>query len=305
MKKIFGTMLLILALCSLGMAQSSTSTSGAVVNNAPTIVGASAQNTAGAVAAANPSQTVSVGVGSVSNPTVTNGATANPTQTITQSPNQSTSINQTFAAADAGQGRWFVNPAQPFEAPVLPYFGPWNTGANILDDLRTMPTNISDRMAKAMYNGGVSWRISYLYDPPGHPYQCKLLFSLPSMPLMVDGKQAVNAKGELLYVLDEAKFTKAAYIFLQGDKKATTVDLIAMAAHLALKMGANGIFIIKAVTLTSVSSSGWGVGAGSVGGFLDGPGLSKAQSYSAGTGFNRASTKPLYRAGMVVLAVRE
>ena len=38
---------------------------------------------------------------------------------------------------------------------------------------------------------------------------------------------------------------------------------------------------------------------------LTGSSLDKAQSYSAGTGYNRATTKPVYREGLVVLAVRE
>jgi hypothetical protein len=240
-----------------------------------------------ALAQTTANSTVATTTSAVASPTI------NPSQTIN------------FPASDPGQGRWFSNAVQPFEAPVLPYFGPWNTGANILDDLRTMPQDITPRLAKAMYHGGVKVRINYLYDPPAHPDHCKLLFSLPSKPLMVNGKQATNDKNEPLFVLDEQKFTRVAYIFLQGDKNADTADVIAKAAQEAIKMGANGIFVIKKVTLTSVSASGWGFGAGAVNGFLTGPGLDKAQSYSAGTGYNRATTKPVYREGMVVMAVLE
>jgi hypothetical protein len=158
-----------------------------------------------------------------------------------------------------------------------------------------------------MYKGGVKVRVNVLFDPPPNVKgSCKLLYSLPSKPLLgTDGKQLVNSKGEPLFILDEDKFRRAAYIFLQGDKNADTADVIAKAVIEAMKLGANAIVIVKKVTLTSVTSSGWGVGAGAVQGMLTGPGLDKAQSYSAGTGYNRATTKPVYREGLVVLAVRE
>jgi hypothetical protein len=227
------------------------------------------------------------------------------TSTVTTTTVANASPTFIYGTPDPGMGRWFANPVQPFETPAIPYFGPWSTGANILDDLRTMPQDISARLAKAMYRGGVKVRINYLYDPVAHPDHCRLLFSLPSKPLTVNGKQAVNEKDEPLYVLDEMKFTRVAYIFLQGDKDADTADVVGRAAGEAMKMGANGIFVIKKVTLVNVSASGWGVGAGAVNGFLTGPGLDKAQSYSAGTGYNRATTRPMYREGMVVMAVLE
>ena len=198
----------------------------------------------------------------VASPTITSTLSSNPSQTISQSPNQT--VNQTFAAADAGQGRWFATPVQPYEAPVLPYFGPWNTGANILDDLRTLPQEISLPTAKLMYRGGVKVRVNVLFDPPPNTRgTCKLLYSLPTMPLMKEGKQVTNAKGEPLYVLNEAMFRRAAYIFLQGDKNADTADVIAKAVIEAMKLGANGIILVKKVTLTSVIVIGLGIRRGS------------------------------------------
>ena len=68
--------------------------------------------------------------------------------------NAAAAITQNFAASDPTTGRLFTNAVQPYQAPVLPYLGPWSTGSNIIDDLRLLPDVISLEQAKLMYNGG-------------------------------------------------------------------------------------------------------------------------------------------------------
>ena len=189
-------------------------------------------------------------------------------------------INQTFAAGDATTGRLFVQPVQPYSAPVLPYLGPWNTGSNIVDDLRLLPEIISLDQAKMMYNGGVSARINRMADGSLQFQECKLLTQLPN------------------------KYERKAFIFLQGNKKATTVDVVGKAVIEALNSGADAIYLMKKVTGTETSSTGFGIGIGYVSGGLNGAEMNQAQAASGGTGFNHATAKPVYTEGMVVLALK-
>ena len=206
---------------------------------------------------------------------------AQTTATATSTNTVGAAINQNFAAGDPTTGRLFVSPVQSYQAPVLPYLGPWSTGSNIIDDLRLLPEVITLDQAKMMYNGGVSARINKMADGSYQFKECKLLTQLPP------------------------KFEKKAFIFLQGNKNATTVDVVAKAVIEALDNGANAIFLMKKVTGQQTSSTGWGIGIGYVSGGLNGAEMNQSQAASGGTGFNHATAKPVYTEGMVVLALKE
>jgi outer membrane protein OmpA-like peptidoglycan-associated protein len=215
-------------------------------------------------------------------------------------------VQQNYSASDPGQGRWFVQPVQPYTAPVVPYLGPWSSGPNILEDLRLLPDSITLSEAEKMYNGGVTARVNKMADGSYQYKVCKLMNSLPMTPLLDDTGNPVKDKdGKEIMVPNEKKFRRVAFIFLQGDKNATTLDVISKAAIEALKMGASGIYLVKKVTNTATLSTGWGIGIGAVSGSMHGTALQQSQAYSAGTGFNRATAEPSYKEGMVVLAIQE
>jgi len=216
------------------------------------------------------------------------------------------SINQQFQAADPGQGRWFIPPVQPYQAPVMPYLGPWSSGSNIIEDLRVLPEVITLDQARKMYQGGVSARINRMADFSYQFETCKLMQSLPAKPLLNSkGEPVYDKSGNMVMVPDESKFKRVAYIFLQGDEKANTVDVIARATLEAMKLGATGIVLVKKVTSTATRSTGWGIGIGGVMGQLTGTGQTNSQAASSGTGFNRATAEPIYKEGIIVLAVQE
>lgn len=207
------------------------------------------------------------------------------------------SINQTFASGQAGQGRITVAPVQPYQAPTQAYLGPWGTGANVLDDLRALPEVITYEQAKRMYKGGVSSRINRMADGHYEYNACRLINHLPLKLVRGDD-------GKEYYAPDESRFERKAFISLQGDGKATTLDVVAKAVIEALDSGANSILILKKVTGQETSTSGWGIGLGGVTGSLGGgEGLTKSQAGSAGTGYNHATAKPVYSDGLMVLAV--
>jgi outer membrane protein OmpA-like peptidoglycan-associated protein len=233
-------------------------------------------------------------------PINSNGATATSTNTV------GASINQNFEAGDPTTGRLFVNPVQPYQAPVATYLGPWATGSNILDDLRTLPETITVEQARLMYNGGVSARINKMSDGSYQFRAIKILRQLPLRPVLNNGKPVLSQDGHsYLMEPDESRYERMGYIFLQGDAKATTVDVIAKAVLVGLDNGANQLFLIKKVSNTQTSSTGWGIGIGYVSGGLNGNQMNQAQAASGGTGFNHATAKPQYTEGLIALALRE
>jgi len=202
------------------------------------------------------------------------GASANPSSVSNLSLQQSSTVPE-------GAGRWFVPPVQPYSAPVFPYLGPFNSGANILEDLRVFPEVLTRDQANRMYQGGVDVRINQFEIFPFEFETCRLMHSLP-----------VNYK-------------RVAIITLHGDKTATTGDVIAKAALEAMRMGATGIYLIKKVPISGSASSGWGVGLGAVTSQMGGQGQTNSQTGSAGTGYNTASAKPTFEETMSVLAILE
>ena len=233
-------------------------------------------------------------------PISTNGATATSTNTV------GAAINQTFAAGDPTTGRLFVNPVQPYQAPVATYLGPWATGSNILDDLRTLPETITVEQARLMYNGGVSARINKMADGSYQFRSVRLLRQLPLRPVLNDGKPVLSQDGRsYLMEPDESRYKRMGYIFLQGNAKATTLDVISKAVLVGLDNGANELFLIKKVSNTQTSSTGWGIGIGYVSGGLNGNEMNQSQAASGGTGFNHATAKPQYTEGLIVLALQE
>ena len=233
-------------------------------------------------------------------PISNNGATATSTNTV------GASINQNFAAGDPTTGRLFVNPVQPYQAPVATYLGPWATGSNILDDLRTLPETITVEQARLMYNGGVSARINKMVDGSYQFRAVRLLRQLPLRPVLNNGKPVLSQDGRsYLMEPDESRYKRIGYIFLQGNAKATTLDVISKAVLVGLDCGANELFLIKKVSNTQTSSTGWGIGLGYVSGGLNGNEMNQSQAASGGTGFNHATAKPQYTEGLVVLALQE
>ena len=233
-------------------------------------------------------------------PISNNGATATSTNTV------GASINQNFAAGDPTTGRLFVNPVQPYQAPVATYLGPWATGSNILDDLRTLPETITVEQARLMYNGGVSARINKMVDGSYQFRAVRLLRQLPLRPVLNNGKPVLSQDGHsYLMEPDESRYKRIGYIFLQGNAKATTLDVISKAVLVGLDCGANELFLIKKVSNTQTSSTGWGIGLGYVSGGLNGNEMNQSQAASGGTGFNHATAKPQYTEGLVVLALQE
>lgn len=211
--------------------------------------------------------------------------------------NAAATLTQNFAASDPTTGRLFTNAVQPYQAPVLPYLGPFSSGGNIIDDLRLIPEIISLEQAKEMYNGGVSARINKMSDGSYQFKECRLLTQLPTKTIIQDGKEVL--------VPDDSKFERRAFIFLQGNKHATTVDVVAKGVIEALNNGANAIFLIKKVVDHQTSSKGWGLGFGYVSGGINGNQMDQAQSSSAGTGINFSTAKPIYTDNIVVMAIRE
>ncbi|MFA5394383.1 MAG: hypothetical protein WC346_00005, partial [Methanogenium sp.] len=160
--------------------------------------------------------------------------------------------------------------------------------------------------AEKMYNGGVSARINRLEDFSYRFDVCKLAASLP-MKELVDkvGKTVKDKDGKPILIPDESKFKRVAYIFLQGNKKANTVDVVAKAAIEAMNAGANTIYLVKKVTTHATSSSGWGIGFGGVTAQLGGSEKDSSVAGSTGTGYNSASAEPAYKEGMVVMAIQD
>lgn len=240
----------------------------------------------------------------------------------------SPSMTYNQSSVDAGQGRWFLPPVQPYNAPIVPYLGPWNSGPNIIEDLRVFPDVITRAQALKMYKGGVTARVHKMADYSYQFETCKIRTTLPTTQLLnkngevvmgvspaldANGKVIVGPDGKSLLqerpvmVLDESKFKRVAIIELAGDADASTTDVIAKAVIEATEdnMGATGIVLVKKVTTNGTRSTGWGIGFGGVAGQLGGAGLTNSQAVSAGTGFNRATAYPIYREGMVVLAIQE
>jgi hypothetical protein len=233
-----------------------------------------------------------------------NQATVN--GTVNSAPSQS--IQQNYAAPNAGQGRWFLAPPQPYSAPVVPYLGPWNSGPNIIDDLRVFPEVITRAQALKMYKGGVTARIHKMVDYSYQFEECKLMNSLPLKPLLAsDGKPVQDKDGRPIMVPDEAKFRRVAIIELQGDAEASTTDVLAKAVIEATEdgMGITGLYLVKKVTTNETVVSGWGIGFGGAAGSLTGSEKDKSQAASMGTGYNRARSTPVYKEGMVILGVQE
>ncbi len=247
------------------------------------------------------SATAGSDVSVVSNPS--SSVVSNPSSSLVSNP--SSSITQNYQAADPGQGRPFAFPVQPYQASVLPYLGPWSSGYNVIEDLRSLPEVITMAQAKLMYQGGVSARINKMDDNSYQFETCKLLSSLPTKPLVSpDGKPVLDKDRKPVMVPDETMFKRVAFIFLQGDKKATTMDVLADASLEAMNHGANAIVLLKKVESTATHSSGWGIGFGGVEGQLSGAGQTNSIAASAGTGYHSATAEPIYKEGMVVLAIQ-
>jgi hypothetical protein len=228
----------------------------------------------------------------------TSGATSGATA------GSSSVVNQNYAASDPSTGRWFASPVAPYQAPVEVYLGPWSTGANIMDNLVSLPEEITLGEAKQMYNGGVSARVNRMADGSYQFSTCKILKSLPTKALIGKDGRIVEENGKPILVFDDSKFSRVGYIFLQGGKKSNTIDVIAKAVIETLHMHANGIFLVKKVTTTSTTTTGWGVGMGAVGAALTGSAATGSQAYSAGTGLNHATAGPVYKEGLIVMAVQ-
>jgi hypothetical protein len=201
-------------------------------------------------------------------------AVSNPASTSVLKLNQSSSVSE-------GTGRWFIPPTQPYSPPLFPYLGPFNSGANILEDLRVFPEVLSMEQARRMYQGGVEVRVNAFEKVPYQFDTCRLMHTLPM------------------------RYTRIAILTLHGDKTASTADVIAKAAIEAMNMGATGIYLIKKVPISGSASSGWGIGMGGVAGQMGGQGQTNAQTGSFGTGYNTAQAKPVFEETMAVLAIQE
>lgn len=232
--------------------------------------------------------------------------TANSSASSNVGVNANPSINQTFQGSSEGQGRWYVAPVQPYSPPLFPYLGPFNSGANILEDLRIFPDVLTRVQAIRMYKGGVDVRLNKFEE---YNYQfdtCRLMHSLPMRQVISkDGKPVVDKSGQAVMVPDETKFKRVAIITLKGNEDATTADLIAKAVLEAMDMGATGIVLNKKVALSGTATSGWGIGGGGVAAQLGGQGQTNAQTGSFGTGYNRAQAGPTFKDSMSVIAIQE
>ena len=235
------------------------------------------------------------GAAAVSNPTVTTNPAANSSLNLTQTSN-----------VPEGAGRWFMPPVQPYSPPLFPYLGPFNSGANILEDLTIFPEILTREQAKRMYKGGVSVRVNQFESYNYTLDSCKLMNSLPMRKVLAtDGKPVLDKDGKQIMVPDESKFKRVAIITLKGNEEAGTADVIPLAAITAMDLGATGIVLIKKVPLSGSASSGWGIGVGGVVGQLSGQGQTNAMTGSMGTGYNRAQANPTFKESMSVLAISE
>jgi hypothetical protein len=189
---------------------------------------------------------------------------------------------------------------------VFPYLGPFNSGANIIDDLRYFPEELTRKQAKMMYQGGVTVRVNKFIALPYTLDKCKLLHSLPMRTVLAtDGKPVMDEKGNPVMVPDASKVKHVAILTAYGDVDAGTADVIPKLAETAMNLGATGIVIIKKVPLSGSSSSGWGIGLGGVVGQLSGQGQTNSLTGSSGTGYNKAQANPTFKETMSVLAISE
>ena len=233
----------------------------------------------------------------------TNMNAANSGASASSDPSNSIVQNST---SDPGTGRWFAQPVQPFVSNLIPYLGPWSSGSNIMESMQSLPEMITLSEAEKSYQGGVSSRINQLSDGSYQYKVIRLMESLPMIKLVdANGNPIKDFKGNEQLIPNEKRFKRVAYIFLKGNNDATTVDVLSKAVIEAVKLKASGIVLLKKVTTTSTSSSGWGIGLSSVSASLQGTALQNAQTQSAGTGFSTASAKPIYAEGMIVLAIQE
>ena len=234
------------------------------------------------------------------NNTAISGSTAG----ASSSANPSSSVTQ-YSTTNPATGRLFEYPAQLLSAPVVPYLGPWSTGANILDDLSTLPSEISVLEAEEQYDGHVSAKF-YKHTDGSIQYKVvKLLSSLPMRHLLdAQGNPVKTKDGKDVLVPDTKKFTEKGHIYLKGGKNDTTHDMIYKSVILAGKNGANALVLLKRVTGTGTDSSGSTFGLTFVAGSMNTPGTISTAT-SAGLGVSHATSKPLYEDGMVLLAIEE
>ena len=221
-------------------------------------------------------------------------ASANPSNSVVQN-----------STTNPATGRNFEYPAQLMNAPVMTYLGPWTSGSNILDDLSTLPSAISLQEAKDNYDGGVSAKFYKMADGSIQYKVVKLLSTLPMKNLLdKDGNPVKTKDGKEIMMPDGKKFTHIGYIYLNGDRKATTHDILYKAVMIAGKNGASAIVLLKRVTGTGTYASGSTFGITFVASSMNTPGTISTAT-SAGIGVSNATAKPLYEDGWVVLAIQE
>jgi hypothetical protein len=232
----------------------------------------------------------------------TNFNSANAGASSSANPSNSVIQNSTTNPAT---GRNFEYPAQLMTAPVTNYLGPWVSGWNVLDDLSTLPSEISVKEAEDNYDGGVTAKFYRMADGSIQYKAIKLLSTLPMKNLLdKDGNPIKTKDGKEIMVPDGKRFAHIGYIYLNGSKKATTHDVLYKAVMIAGKNGASAIVLLKRVTGTGTESSGSTFGLTFVAGSMNTPGTISTAT-SAGLGVSSATAKPLYEDGWVVLAIQE
>jgi hypothetical protein len=210
------------------------------------------------------------------------------------------------APTDPGTGRQFVSPVLT-NSQVIPYLGPWLSGSRIIENLGILPEVMTFEEATRMYVGGVgSPRIHRMIDLSYQFETCKLTPQLPVKELLgPDRKPILGSDGKPLMTYDTSKFRVIGYIYLGGDKKADTVDIDAMARLTAMEMGANCIYPIKKVADVSTSSSSAGASLSGVISALSGLNLTNGQSGAGGINGVIASSSPVYKDTIFVLAYQD
>ena len=230
-------------------------------------------------------------------------------------------LQQNSPSPSSEMGRLFVNSVQPFQAGLIPYLGPWKAGYNILENLNSLPKCITRCDAMSLYQGGVKLRINPFWIKNKVTTDvCALFDTLPMRPLLDEngiqktdpvldekGKPVLDEKGKpktvKLFVLDESKFIRRAYFFLNGEGESNTIDVIAKASIASMDLGADGMVLLKEVPGTKVKATGWGAGLGGVRGNISGEGKDIATTYSGGAGYSSATAGPKWEEGMILLAI--
>jgi len=187
-----------------------------------------------------------------------------------------------------GMNRQIPQSVQPQYGPVLPYFGTYGKGWNILDDIRAilppkgMDPVITMQEAKNMVAGSTKVKVRLLK---------KLDYSFETCRVYANG------------TIPE-KYIVIGVVFAQA-KGETTIDALGAALLAAMEAGGNAVIPLKNTADPKVSSWGVGLGLAYTRGGLSGSEKESLDSGSGGTGIAYSSVTPELVPGVTLLVIQD